>query len=255
MGPLLGERYRVVHPLWRDRLGETHVARDERTGYPVAVRLLRGDLATCAVARRMREEYDRLVGVRDPHLAAVLDLVEDRDVLVIVSEVVEGPTLRRLPPAVAGVLSAVEIGRIGAGVAAGLEALHEAGMVHGHLGRGSVVLGAAGEVRLTDIGPAHVVVASPAGRQALRAGAGRAPELAAGAVVEPAVDMYALGTLLAELSGSRWPSPTQRLARRLRARDPRGRPSAQEVRTRLCAAETGDGSPTRPAWRGLARVR
>ncbi|OLF17074.1 protein kinase domain-containing protein [Actinophytocola xanthii] len=254
MGPLLGERYQVVHPVWRDRLGETHVARDERTGCPVAVRLLRGALATRAVAARLHEERARLVAVRDPHLAAVLDLVEEGAVLAVVSEVVEGQTLRgRLR---AGALSAAEIAGVGAGVAAGLAALHEVGLAHGHVDAGTVVLTPTGEVRLTDVGPAHLVTAAPGGREALRAGPAPAPELAAGAVPGPAVDLYALGGLLADLTAGRWPSPVQRLARRLRSRDPHARPTAAEVRTRLSRPENPDDEPTtRPSRRGLARAR
>jgi serine/threonine protein kinase len=248
MGPLLGERYQVVHPVWRDRLGETHVARDERTGCPVVVRLLRGELATRAVARRMHEEYGRLVGIRDPHLAGVLDLVEG-DVLAIVTEAVEGRTLRQRLRA--GAPSAGETATIGAGVAAALEALHEGGLAHGRVDPADVVLSATGAVRLTEVGLAHLVAAAPAGREALRAGP--APELAESGVPTPATDMYALGALLAGPARGLRPSPAGRLSRRLRARDPGARPSAHEARVRLQSIDAGPEA--RPTWRGLARAR
>lgn len=249
MGRLLGERYQVVHPVWRDPLGETYVARDRQTGSPVAVRTLCGDLAAGAVARRFHEERRRLTALRHPRLAGVLDLTEDRDVLGIVSEVVEGPTLRqrlrsRTAPAIA------EVARIGAGVAAGLQALHEAGLVHQNLSPENVVLTPTGEIRLTDIAVAHLVTAAPAGRARLRAKA-LAPELTEGATPTPASDMFALGALLHELTRHRWPTPLRGLVRQLRARDPRSRPTAQQIRLRL----SDDDAPPHPARTHLAGAR
>ncbi|MCT2582386.1 protein kinase domain-containing protein [Actinophytocola gossypii] len=250
MGPLLGDRYQVVHPLWRDRLGETYVARDRRTGTPVTVRTLRGDLAAPPVARRLHEERHRLTALRHPHLAAVLDLTEDRDALIIVSEAVEGATLRhRLrtgrPP------DRDEVARIAAGVAAGLHAMHDAGLLHQNLRADTVVLTRTGEVRLTDVALAHLVSATAAGRDRLRAAA-PAPELADGAAPGPAADLFALGVLLRDLSRR---GPVRGLARRLRARDPRSRPTARQAHTVSASASArtgGRAGPGRPEWSGSA---
>lgn len=254
MGPLLGDRYQVVHPLWRDRLGETYVARDRRTGAPVAVRTLRGDLATAAVARRLHEDRHRLTALRHPNLAAVLDLTEDRfdgtDVLTIVSEAVEGTTLRhRLrtghPP------NRDEAARVGTGIAAGLHALHEAGLLHQNLRPDTVVLTRTGDVRLTDIALAHLVSATPAGRDHLRATA-PAPELAEGAAPGPASDLFALGVLLRDLSRR---GPLRGLVRQLRSRDPRDRPNARQAHAVSASASArtgGRADPDPPPWSGSA---
>jgi eukaryotic-like serine/threonine-protein kinase len=234
MGPLLGDRYQVLHPLWRDRLGETHVARDRRIGTPVTVRTLRGDLAAAPVARRLHEERGRLTALRHPHLAAVLDLTEDRvegaDVLTIVSEAVEGTTLRhRLrtgrPP------DRDEAAHIAAGLASALHAMHEAGLLHQNLRPDTVMLTRTGDVRLTDVALAHLVSATPAGRDHLLAAA-PAPELAEGGAPGPASDLFALGVLLREMSRR---GPMRGLARQLRARDPRSRPTARQARLRFSA--------------------
>lgn len=253
MDRLLGERYQVVHPLWRDRLGETFVALDRARGVPVVARLLRGPLAGPATAHRFARERHRLTAIRDPHLAAVLDLTRDGDELVIVSEAVEGYTLRHHLRS--GTPSTAESARIGAGVAAALAALHAGGVVHQHVHPDKIVLGPDGRARLTDVALAHLLDPNPAAREHLR-GADPAPELRAGADPSPASDVYALGTLLDRLAPRR-PSPLRRVVRGLRSPDPRARPTAHQARVRLAPRDTGqdEDSAGRLGRTGLATLR
>jgi eukaryotic-like serine/threonine-protein kinase len=223
MRRLLGERYQIMHPVWRDRLGKTYVARDRMTGGPVAVRVLPAELATDEVADRFHAQRRRLTGIHHPHLAGVLDLVVDRDtgrhLLAIVSEAVAGPTLRQRlrasktpPPA--------QIARIGAAVAAGLRVLHDAGLVHRNLSQDTVVVPPDGRVRLADIAVAHLLAGT-------------------GIPAAPADDVFALGVLLHDLTPRRWGASSHRLSRRFRARDPRTRPTAHQAMTLLLAARSG----------------
>lgn len=207
----VGGRYQLLHPVWRDRLGETFVARDRDLGIPVALRLL-PDAWLAPPAR--------LTGLRDPHLAGVLDLVEDGDLLAVVSEIVPGPTVRQRLRA--GRPGPGEAARIGAGVAAGLAALHKTGLLHRNLNAGNVIV-TPDRVVLTDFALAALgagaVLAPPA------------PELLAGGAPTPATDAHALGVLLGALAGRR--TPAGRLGRALRARDPFDRPGTRQVWSQL----------------------
>lgn len=219
----LGERYQLLHPVWRDRLGETFVARDRETGSPVAVRTLRGDLATGTVAHRFTTERARLVGIRGTHLAGVSDLVVDRDVLAVVSEIVTGQTLRQRLRT--GRPTPREAARIGAEVAEGLLVLHDAGLLHRNLSRDSVIVSADGRIRVADFALAHLVAGVPAAPSLAKP----APELRAGSAPTAAVDVFGLGVLLRELTGHRLTAPLRQLARRLLARDPQARPSTRQA--------------------------
>lgn len=219
----LGERYQLLHPVWRDRLGETFVARDRLTGSPVSVRTLRRDLATGPVTHRFAAERARLTGVRDAHLAGVWDLVVDRGVLAVVSEVVAGQTVRQRLRA--GRPSPGEAARIGTAVAAGLLVLHEAGLLHRNLSLDNVILPPDGRVLLADFALAHLVAGVPSAPSL----AVPAPELLAGAAPTPAVDVFGLGVLLRELTGHRLVTPLRAPARRLLARDPSARPTPRQA--------------------------
>jgi serine/threonine protein kinase len=166
---LLAGRYKLLHPVWRDALGTTYVARD-RTGWPIAVRLLPAALtADPAVRARFREDGPLLLSLRHENLAPVRDLVATETHLAIAADAVDGITLRqRLRD---GRLPRPEVPEIEAAVTAGLHALHESGVTHGLLGPATVTLPRNGGARLTDVAVARLVADSPTGRALLRAAA------------------------------------------------------------------------------------
>jgi serine/threonine protein kinase len=152
--------YELLHPVWRDCLGATFIARD-RCGRPVALRVLPAALAADAAVRRHFEEDGPLLrSLRHPNLAGVVDLVTAGETLAVVSEAVVGTSLRQ-----PGELPRDHIRR---GVAAGLSALREAGLPHRLLAPGTVILARTGEVRLTDIALSRLLADSAAGRALLK---------------------------------------------------------------------------------------
>lgn len=87
--------------------------------------------------------------VTDRRIVHILDVFTTESEVVVVTEWAEGQVLRDhlnepLPPA--------EAARIAFEVAGGLEAAHAAGIVHGRLRPGNVLVGHDGEVRITGLG-------------------------------------------------------------------------------------------------------
>jgi serine/threonine-protein kinase len=155
---LLAGRYELLHPVWRDALGTTWVARD-RTGWPISVRLLPAALtANEAVRTRFRENGPLLLSLHHENLAPVRDLIATDEQLAIASDAVDGVTLRRRLRE--GRLPRAQATEIEAAVTAGLAALHEAGVTHGLLAPETVVLPRRGGVRLTDVAVNRLVVDS-----------------------------------------------------------------------------------------------
>jgi serine/threonine protein kinase len=158
---LLAGRYELLHPVWRDALGTTYVARD-RTGWPISVRVLPAALtADEAVRTRFQSDGPLLLSLRHENLAPIRDLVVTDERLAIASDAVDGVTLRRRLRE--GRLPRAKATKIEAAVAAGLTALHEAGLTHGLLSPTTVALPRGGDARLTDVAVTRLVADSATG--------------------------------------------------------------------------------------------
>lgn len=257
-GTVLNGRYRV-----RSRAGEGGLAEDLASGRPVALKLGRDP----APDRRPVRPPDH------PNLARLLDSGKWGGRPYQVLEWVEGTDLGSYLRD-HGPLDLPTACRLAAQVAAGLKALHGAGLVHGDVKPRNVLVvsGPGGPtVKLIDFGagsqPGGPVLATP-----LYA----APEVLAGHHPTPAADAYGLGLLLFEpltalgpppeparrvnLHPAEWnpavPPGLEGLVARLTAPDPAHRPSnLGRIRAALEAYASPDASPTLPVGAATARLK
>ncbi len=121
----------------------------------------------------------------------------------LVTEFVEGASLEEVI-AQLGPLPPELVAFVGAEVASGLAAAHEAGILHRDLNPANILLGADGAVKLADFGLATRIITGDNGLSSeVRGTLGfLSPEAVLGNEVGPAADMFALGaTLLEALSG------------------------------------------------------
>src|SRR6266545_2691431 len=172
-------------------------AYDEVLGRPVAVKVLAAKFAADAASReRIRAEAQAAAVLQHPNITSVYDYGESvhadgTRVPFVVMELVHGPSLsRRLASGPLPWRTAV---RVCGQVAAALAAAHARGLVHR-----DVKLTANG-VKVVDFGIAAIVGDASDTRpdgSVLGTPAYLAPERLAGAPVEPASDVYALGVLL-----------------------------------------------------------
>jgi len=147
MGP-----YRLLHPVWRDQFGMTHIGRGP-DGAPAAIRVLPPALAhDPVVVRRAIAARKLFVGLRHPNLAGVKDVLVD-DGVAIAADAVLGMPLRRWR----GPLTVARFRQISSELVAGLLALHAHGVTHGNLSAATVMLDRTGRVVLTDIAVGQVV--------------------------------------------------------------------------------------------------
>lgn len=187
----LGARFVLARRIGRGGSAEVWLAVDRTRGERVALKFFEDSLAADAArVARLEGEVARAQGLPREHLVQVhgLERVVDRTFLVM--EFLEGGDLGQLRGR-----SFESWSRAADGVAAALEALHAAGLVHRDLKCANVFLDAAGRAKLGDFGLTALAGAAPEGGSPYNA----SPQQFRGEPASPADDLYAFGALLYEL--------------------------------------------------------
>ena len=202
-GQLLAERYRLDHRVAVGGMGEVWQAVDARLDRTVAIKVLKPELCGDAeFLHRFRTEARTTASLNHPGVAAVHDYGETsvhdgpQDTAYLVMELVAGEPL-------AGILA--REGRVDADhtldmleqAGRALQAAHERGLVHRDVKLGNIMIGPAGQVKLTDFGIAKAADAAPVTRSGMVMGTAHyiAPEQALGEGASPASDVYSLAVI------------------------------------------------------------
>ncbi len=147
--------YEILALLGEGGMGEVYRARDVRLSRDVALKVLHADVASDSGRVRRFEHEARAAGVLNhPNIVAVYDTGEWEGSPYIVSELLEGETLRdRLATGSLGVRKAMELA---AQIARGLAAAHDRGIVHRDLKPENLLLTKDGLVKILDFGIAKL---------------------------------------------------------------------------------------------------
>src|SRR6478672_294900 len=200
-GSVLAGRFRIESILGIGGMGVVYRATDEALQVPVALKLLRPELATRADAfERFRQELLLARQVSSPHVVRIHDLAQHEGRWLISMDFVEGESLdRRLDRD--GTLPVEQALRIAADIARGLSAAHDKDVVHRDLKPANILLDTQGAAYIGDFGVARSLAGS--GMTATGAVVGTpeylSPEQARGAPVDARSDLYALGLILYEM--------------------------------------------------------
>ncbi|MDQ6832020.1 MAG: serine/threonine protein kinase, partial [Chloroflexota bacterium] len=206
--PLLLGRYRVEGLLGEGGLGTVVKAFDTRLKSMRAIKTLKRAVAADPEAFRALEERftrEAEAGSRmgiNPNLVAVYDLVADTDgTLYLILEYVSGGTLQdRLRQGPAPLDDAL---RIAADAARGLQAAHDAGLVHRDVKPANLFIAADGRAQVGDFGIAQIDDVS--GRTRTTVGHPGTPlymspeQARMTAYIQPTSDQYSLGLVLFEM--------------------------------------------------------
>jgi eukaryotic-like serine/threonine-protein kinase len=208
--------YEILSPLGAGGMGEVYRARDTRLGRDVAVKILPESFAADSERlRRFEQEARAVAALNHPNILAIHDIGEQGGAPYIVSEFLEGESLRAALDQ--GALPQRKTIEYGVQIAHGLAAAHEKGIVHRDLKPENVFVTKDGRVKLLDFGLAKLAQTGGAGSDDLtltseRTAAGvvlgtasyMAPEQVRGEGVDPRTDIFAFGAVLYEmLSGVR----------------------------------------------------
>jgi hypothetical protein len=200
-GTLLGGRYEVEAPLGWGGMAEVYLARDCRLGRPVAVKVLRHQLASDGrFLARFRREARAAASLRDPRIVAVHDTGSHDGCPYIVMEHVPGRTLAELIRS-EGPLDPRRAAAIAEAVAAALQTAHTAGIVHRDVKPSNVMVTSEGDVKILDFGIARALRWTPLTDTPGAQGTAEylSPEQARGEAVDGRSDVYSLGVVLYEM--------------------------------------------------------
>jgi eukaryotic-like serine/threonine-protein kinase len=209
--------YEIVSTLGAGGMGEVYRARDPRLGRDVAIKILPPAFsADVDRLRRFEQEARAAAALNHPNILAVHDIGMEAGAPFIVSELLEGATLRdRLNAGPIAVRKALELALH---IAHGLAAAHEKGITHRDLKPENVFVTRDSGVKILDFGlakltqdprpfePASAMVTTPAPTQpgvVLGTVGYMAPEQVRGLPVDHRADLFALGAILYELLAGR----------------------------------------------------
>jgi serine/threonine protein kinase len=202
-GTLLGGRYLVQRRLGAGGMGEVYAAHDRLLGDPVAVKLLRVELAGKANAQaRFAEEIRLARRITHRNVCRVHDVGIDGTRVYYTMELCAGETLRaRLDGA--GPMTAETVAPIVRQLLDGIAAAHATAIVHADLKPSNVLLEPDGRVVVTDFGLALPFCATPACAcdmaHLIGTPAYMAPEQVTGSPVSEASDLFSFGVIGFEL--------------------------------------------------------
>jgi eukaryotic-like serine/threonine-protein kinase len=241
-GAVLAGRFRIEAMLGVGGMGVVYRATDLALDIPVALKLLRPELATRADAfERFRQELLMARQVSSPRVVRIHDLAQHDGQWLISMDYIDGEGLdRRLDRD--GAMAPADAERIARQLAEGLAAAHARGVIHRDLKPANILIDHEGNAYISDFGVARSLVSNGLTQSGAVVGTPDylSPEQARGDVVDARSDLYALGLILYEMLTGTMPFQGGTISEILAQRMLRSPPPVTQAK------------PQTPAW--LARL-
>jgi Tol biopolymer transport system component len=210
--------YEIVGPLGAGGMGEVYRAKDTRLGRDVAIKVLPESFSRDAERlHRFEQEARAVAALNHPNILAIYDIGEQGGSPFIVSELLEGHSLR--VELENGPLTLRKATEYAVQIAQGLAAAHEKNIIHRDLKPDNVFLSKEGRAKILDFGLAKLAATNSGTNMdaailtltALPTEAGvvmgtvgyMAPEQVRGATVDSRTDIFAFGAVLYEMVSGR----------------------------------------------------
>src|SRR5262245_9402495 len=206
-------RYEILDRIGTGGSGEVYRGRDKTLNRPVAIKLLSADLVDALARRRFQQEAQTASSLNHPHILTVFEAGEWNGRHYLVTEFVDGGTLKDWAGAEKHTWRQV-VGLL-VGVADGLARAHAAGIVHRDVKPANILVTQNGHAKLADFGLAKLVggptsdvtLVDGETRQGVILGtvAYMSPEQASGKPLDERSDIFSFGVVLYELLSRRRP--------------------------------------------------
>lgn len=200
-GQKINDRYQIIKTIGEGGMANVYLAYDTILDRNVAVKVLRGDLATDEkFVRRFQREALSASSLSHPNIVEVYDVGEDNGLYYIVMEYIEGKHLKQLLKK-RGSLTVREVVDIMLQITDGMSAAHDSYIIHRDIKPQNIMILENGLIKITDFGIAMALNATQLTQTNSVMGSVHylPPEQACGKVATIQSDVYSMGILMFEL--------------------------------------------------------
>lgn len=200
-GQRVNSRYEIIKTIGEGGMANVYLAKDIILDRNVAIKVLRGDLATDEkFVRRFQREALSASSLSHPNIVEIYDVGEDDGDYYIVMEYVDGKNLKQLLKK-RGKLTAAEVVDIMLQITSAMSVAHDSLIVHRDLKPQNILIKEDGEIKITDFGIAMALNATQLTQTNSAMGSVHyfPPEQANGKGSSLKSDVYSLGIMMYEL--------------------------------------------------------
>ena len=200
-GQKINDRYQIIKTIGEGGMANVYLAYDTILERNVAVKVLRGDLATDEkFVRRFQREALSASSLSHPNIVEVYDVGEDNGIYYIVMEYIDGKHLKQLLKK-RGKLSLNEVVDIMLQLTDGMACAHDSYIIHRDIKPQNIMILDNGIVKITDFGIAMALNSTQLTQTNSVMGSVHylPPEQASGKGATLQSDIYSMGILMYEL--------------------------------------------------------
>ena len=200
-GQKINDRCQIIKTIGEGGMANVYLAYDTILDRNVAVKVLRGDLATDEkFVRRFQREALSASSLSHPNIVEVYDVGEDNGLYYIVMEYIEGKHLKQLLKK-RGSLTVREVVDIMMQITDGMSVAHDSYIIHRDIKPQNIMILENGLIKITDFGIAMALNATQLTQTNSVMGSVHylPPEQACGKTATIQSDVYSMGILMFEL--------------------------------------------------------
>ena len=204
IGQTIG-RYKILRSVGAGGMGQVYLAEDPTLGRKVALKLLPAQLMQDQNRlRRLEQEARNASALNHPNIITIHEIGQWNDTHFIVTEFIEGKTLRERMQTEP--IPTPDVVEIGIQVAGALAAAHAAGIIHRDIKPANIMVRDDGYVKVLDFGLAKLTAATSVHLDRTDPGhvmgtvGYMSPEQALGKSLDHRTDIFSLGVVLYEMA-------------------------------------------------------
>lgn len=205
IGMFIDDRYEILEKIGSGGMSDVYKAKCHKLNRFVAIKFLKPQYCSDkSFVANFKTEAQSAAALLHPNVVSVYDVNEFEGLYYIVMEYVDGITLKEYIEK-NGRLPVKEATSISIQIAQGIEAAHNANIIHRDIKPQNILISREGKIKVTDFGIARTTTANTIGTDILGSVHYISPEQARGGNVDERSDIYSFGILFYEMVTGKLP--------------------------------------------------